>query len=96
MIEMIGAVLNITAIRSGNFSLLSERHSINLMIAELMDSFHLPMAEKKIVFRKDIPDHEVFAMLDRGRIYQVLTNLLSNALKFTPESGEIILQLCGA
>lgn len=93
MIEMINTVLNMTAIRSGNFTLLRERHNVNSLLAELMENFRLPMGEKKITFKKELPESDVFAMLDRGRILQVLSNLLANALKFTPEGGEIIVQL---
>lgn len=93
MIEMIESILNLTAIRSGNFTLLRKPHNVNAMVTDLMDSFRLPMAEKKIILKKDVSENEIFALLDHGRIMQVLSNFLGNALKFTPEGGEITLQL---
>lgn len=93
MTEMIASVLSMNAIRSGKFVLSRERQSVNSLLDELIDSFYLPMAEKKILFKKEIPSHEISIMFDRGRIHQVLSNLLGNALKFTPEDGEITLQL---
>lgn len=93
MTEMIGAVLNLTAIRSGNFKLLRENHSVNSVIAEVMATFRPLMAEKNIILKEDLPTHEISAMLDHGRILQVFSNLLGNALKFTPKGGEITLQV---
>ncbi len=93
MVEMIGSVLSMTAIRSGNFTLVRERSSVNSLLDELVDSFSLPMTEKKISLKKDVPADEISIMMDSGRIHQVLSNLLGNALKFTPEGGEIVIQL---
>lgn len=93
MLEMIGTVLSLTAIRSGNFTLLREHHSVNLLLAEVIESFRPLMAEKGIVLIKEAPAHEITTMLDRGRILQLFSNLLGNALKFTPKGGEITVQL---
>lgn len=93
MTEMIGAILNLTAIRSGNFTLLRERHSVNSLVAEVMASFRPLMAEKNIILKEELPTHEIMVMLDRGRILQVFSNLLGNALKFTPKGGEVTVQV---
>ncbi|MGZ3809116.1 MAG: HAMP domain-containing sensor histidine kinase [Bacteriovorax sp.] len=93
MNEMVSSVLNLTAIRSGNFKLICEPHSVNTLLAEVMDTFRPLMDEKGIVFKDELPPHEIFAIFDRGRTLQVLSNLLGNALKFTPNGGEVSLQL---
>lgn len=54
---------------------------------------HEPAAErKKIAFRTDVPEELPLAHADATTTYQVLTNLVSNALKFTPPHGEVILR----
>ncbi|MDD4976167.1 MAG: HAMP domain-containing sensor histidine kinase [Bacteriovorax sp.] len=93
MNEMVCSVLDLTAIRSGNFKLLREPFNVNALIAEIMDTFRPLMAEKGIVFKDEVTTHEIVASLDRGRTLQVLSNLLGNALKFTPSGGEVTLQV---
>ncbi len=41
----------------------------------------------------DVPDHDVIMDIDEERIGQVLDNLLNNAIKFSPQGGEIVLCL---
>ncbi|MGZ3794304.1 MAG: sensor histidine kinase, partial [Bdellovibrio sp.] len=93
MNEMINSVLNLTAIRSGNFALLRKSYDINLLVVEVADIFRPLMVEKEITFKPEIPTEAIMVDVDRGRILQVLSNLLGNALKFTPTDGEIVIRL---
>lgn len=53
---------------------------------------HEPAAERKrITFRTEVSEELPLARADATTAYQVLTNLVSNALKFTPPNGEVIL-----
>lgn len=51
------------------------------------------MAEKKHLRLNLIGPRSQHARFDRQRIYQVLTNLLSNAVRFSPEQGTIVLRI---
>ena len=54
---------------------------------------HEPAAERKqIVFKSEVPEELPLARADATNTYQVLTNLVSNALKFTPPGGEVVLR----
>jgi len=48
-----------------------------------------PRAERKGLELSSLDDGPVPVLGDRGRIFQLLDNLVSNAIKFTPEGGEI-------
>lgn len=59
------------------------------IIEELVILFRANAEEKKIQLIVELPQDLSKAMIDPERITQVLTNLISNALKFTPEDGKI-------
>jgi signal transduction histidine kinase len=48
-----------------------------------------PRAEAKGVAISFLADSPVMIEVDKGRIFQLLDNLISNAIKFTPEGGRI-------
>jgi signal transduction histidine kinase len=45
--------------------------------------------EKNVQLEWSVPENTPDVMIDRGRIIQVLSNLIGNALKFTPAGGRI-------
>lgn len=65
-------------------------YKLNPLIKDCIDTLR-PVADKKsiaIEFAQGDPDVEVFC--DSESIHQVMTNLLDNAIKFTPEGGRIL------
>jgi signal transduction histidine kinase len=48
---------------------------------------------KSLNVDQDFPEEPVYALVDRERICQVATNLMSNAVKFTPNGGSIVWRL---
>ncbi|HEY9766668.1 MAG TPA: ATP-binding protein [Chroococcales cyanobacterium] len=62
-------------------------------ISEAVESFAVLARKKGTELVLDLPEGEVLVRVDNGRITQVLTNLLDNALKFSPEGGRIWINL---
>ena len=59
-------------------------------VVEGIVSDHQPVANaKKISLRSNIPNDSVLVEADQEGVTQALENLISNALKFTPEGGEV-------
>jgi heavy metal sensor kinase len=66
--------------------------NIGEVVRDMFD-FFLPMAqEKKLQFKVTRCD-DVVLIADKTRILQLMSNLIDNAMKFTPEHGEILLSL---
>jgi signal transduction histidine kinase len=66
--------------------------NLSEILQDLYD-FFLPMAqEKKLVLTIDRCD-SVLINGDKTRVHQLLSNLIDNAIKFTPENGSVILSL---
>lgn len=85
--KIVSDLLDISRINAGKLHLHLERKSIQSIVTEAVD-FLLPMSKAKgIELKTTMPKKELFVNVDHGRIIQVLTNLITNALKFTPEIG---------
>lgn len=65
---------------------------VSKLLQEVLDSVRPLIQEKEIILKTIIPDSVVIP-LDRNKMFQVFTNLLSNALKFTPRGGMIQMTL---
>ncbi|OGS27501.1 MAG: hypothetical protein A2297_09865 [Elusimicrobia bacterium RIFOXYB2_FULL_48_7] len=63
------------------------------LINELRDEFQNRFKTKNIRFLMDIPENLPLIRADAGRIKQVVSNLLTNAYKFTPENGTVELSV---
>ena len=63
------------------------------VLNEVLDSYKPLIHEKDLSIKKIVFQRKMMASFDKDRIYQVLSNLLSNALKFSPNGGDIIIEL---
>lgn len=90
MINIINDLIDISKIESGQIYLSKEKTSANSLLLDLYNFFKAQAAAKNLdfSFSRSLPEDESFLEIDKLKIYQVLTNLLSNALKFT-EKGKI-------
>lgn len=93
MLHLLEDLLNITSLEKGKNVLDIKDNSLFLLVQERIDAVFAEKAAKKdisLILKKeklrDIP-------FDRNRIAQVADNLISNALKFTPPGGEVIINL---
>lgn len=93
MEQLIVDILDITKIESGTLTLDIERQDVTELVKEVVD-FITPLAAAKfLTLTAHIPETQVFAKCERNRIFQVLSNLVSNAIKFTPPNGSVTLTL---
>ncbi len=93
LLELINAVLDLSRIEAGIFELNIDPVDVN-SICELSLRFVREMALQKSQRLQFIPAHPPITMqADARRLKQVLINLLTNAVKFTPESGAICLEV---
>jgi len=90
IIALVSDMLDVSKIRSGKMVLNVSSVNINEMIDEIMDNMRSLADEKNIHLSSDLPDpSDLSVKLDLNLMTRVLINLLDNAIKFTPEGGDI-------
>jgi signal transduction histidine kinase len=87
--KLISDLLDHTAIESGSFPLKIDATRVSQLFDDVRD-IYLPLCEDKSIHLDiEIDETRTTLPLDRERIFQVISNLMSNALKFTPPNGRI-------
>jgi signal transduction histidine kinase len=92
--RLIHGLLDLSVIESGKIELIKTHLSISLLIREVVENF-ASMAKDKFI-SINLPSRlcgDQFVWADRDKINQVLTNLITNAIKFSPAGGVVKLML---
>lgn len=89
LLDLINDILDLAKIEAGKFDVKPE----SLDVAQLIDRIAgdlRPLAEKKgLDFQTNVAEEFPPVVQDRGKLHQILSNLVSNAIKFTPEGGQV-------
>lgn len=89
--RMVGDLLDSASVAGGGLRLRLGAHDLCAIAAEVVDQHRTTTAAHTIVL--DIPGEPVRVSCDRMRIEQVLSNLVSNAIKYSPNGGRVSLSL---
>lgn len=89
MYRLIGDLVDIASIEAGKFAVAPVADDPNALISEAADTFQAAASAKGISLQLKFDEHPLAAEFDHGRIFQVLANLITNSIKFTPSGGHI-------
>jgi PAS domain S-box-containing protein len=87
--KLIDELLDLSRITSGKVELEIETVDLNETVRHVCGSCLSQMREKSIHLKTELPDATALIAVDSALLQQVLFNLLTNAIKFTPENGMI-------
>lgn len=85
---LINDLLDISRIESGRIKLDLQPLQIQDVVQDVVESLGTHVEAKRLTLRVEVPEHLPLVQGDRDRLTQVLTNLVSNAQRYTPE-GEV-------
>jgi two-component system, NtrC family, sensor histidine kinase KinB len=95
LIEDVSSLLDAAKLEAGRFTIQKQLTDIAKLIAERKNFFAAQALAKQITLTTSLPDTIAPLQLDPARIQQVLNNIISNALKFTPQGGRVTIKLEG-
>lgn len=85
---MVLEMLDLSRLEAGKVRLSSDRFSLLELVKSVFEKLHFLVEQKKLEIIYPFPqDFQITA--DEGRIAQVITNLATNAIKYSPEEGKI-------
>lgn len=94
MIRLVNDLLQLSRLDSSRETLQLGPGSLAFLIEEVADRFHIQAQQREVKLKaeidKQIAEHRY--VFDADKLDQVLNNLVSNALKFTPDGGAITLK----
>lgn len=89
LLNLINDILDLSRIESGRMSFSFQQYSLNELISTIYQTFQVLMPEN-VELRMQIPEKSISIPTDKFRLTQVITNFLSNAIKFT-QKGYILI-----
>lgn len=92
LVHMVNDLLDIARIESGKTIMRIEEQDLKNIIDTVSDLIFIQCKDKDIKLISDIQEDIPLVRIDRIQIERVFTNLLGNAVKFTPEKGKITIR----
>jgi len=89
MNRLVEDLIDVASINAGRLGLRAEPCDAFALITEAIEAYASAASEKGITLELAIIERALTASFDRERVLQVLTNLITNALKFTGRGGAV-------
>jgi signal transduction histidine kinase len=89
MLGLIQDLLDVERIAVGKLTLHIEEHDVSEIIKQAVEQLQGAAASKGVTLEAEPQDVCGYVVCDRSRAMQVLSNLIGNAIKFTPAKGRI-------
>lgn len=93
MVHLVNALLNVSRIELGRFSLSPETIDLTEVVKTVLASFDLELKQKKMAVNFAPPTQTIGARSDKGLLVLILENLVSNAIKYSPEGSTVEIAL---
>lgn len=89
MIRMVNSLLQLSRMDNKELSLNRENVDFVPFFHQIIDRFEMQEKDGNVEFRRIIPNNSFYVWIDKDRMTQVLDNIISNAVKYSPDGGTI-------
>ena len=90
VLDLVNDLLDISKIEAGKLELAFEAVSLNEVIGEVVALMQPQANREQVIVRSNLPSSVPPVVADRRSMRQIALNLVSNAVRFTPAGGQII------
>ncbi|MBA2174782.1 cell wall metabolism sensor histidine kinase WalK [Halobacillus locisalis] len=88
MIRLVNDLLQLTKMDHKETGLMKKRVNFNDFFNRIIDRFEMNKNDK-ISFERSFPKRSIYVWIDEDKMTQVLDNIISNAIKYSPEGGTV-------
>ncbi|KGX89254.1 cell wall metabolism sensor histidine kinase WalK [Pontibacillus marinus] len=88
MIRLVNDLLQLSKMDNKDYKMYKEQVDFTNLFQHTIERFEFNKTEK-IEFVRHLPEEEVWVWIDKDKMTQVLDNIISNAIKYSPEGGTI-------
>ena len=92
LLSIINNVLDMARNESGKLELDENYFQAGTILKEVYEVFDSKAKSKNIDFTYEMNVNHEYILCDKTKVQEILINLVSNAIKFTPEGGKVILK----
>lgn len=89
MIRLVNDLLQLSKMDSKDYNVNAAAIHAPQLVDHVVDRFEMTTKNENIQFKRRIPDEEITVDGDRDKLTQLLDNIISNAVKYSPEGGTI-------
>jgi signal transduction histidine kinase len=91
--RIVGDMLSVSEIEAGTLQLATDDVRLGAMMEDLERDFRYPAQAKNIKLKFALPPKLPVVVADRDKLLLAISNLIGNALKYTPEGGEVTVRV---
>lgn len=91
--DLVSMILDVSRIQLGRIQFDARPLDLNELFKEMLEVIKPTILEKKIHFVKKMPESLPTVLLDKRYTRMTIENLLTNAVKYTPEGGTVTLDM---
>ncbi len=93
-LELIGQLLEVARAEAGQVEIHQQKTDVVEVVRDVADSFRKTAEAKGLALAVELPERPPTVMTDASRLRQVVDNLVSNAVKYTPAGGHVSVNCC--
>ncbi|GHH98096.1 cell wall metabolism sensor histidine kinase WalK [Neobacillus kokaensis] len=88
MIRLVNDLLQLSKMDSTDYKLNKEWVNFVVFFERIIERLEMSK-QQNVTFKRKLPDRAIFVEIDEDKMTQVLYNIISNALKYSPEGGQV-------